>query len=162
VFEGDFGSAAYLKAGEVFDWPMAPRIGQGFADLRVYNDAPVSGGFTTQLMDPHHDTSCFVAFSPRHKLAFGYVWKRADFPWLGIWEENYSRPTPPWNGKTLTWGLEFGASPMPESRRKMIERGSLFGVPAFRWIAAGSKVRVEYRAIMQSADAVPETLSWPG
>ena len=28
--------------------------------------------------------------SPASKLAFGYVWRRADFPWLGIWEENHS------------------------------------------------------------------------
>ena len=37
-------------------------------------------------------------FALRSQLAFGYVWKRADFPWLGIWEENYSRTLPPWSG----------------------------------------------------------------
>ena len=64
-------------------------------------------------------------------MAFGYVWKRADFPWTGIWEENHSRRNPPWNGKTLTRGMEFGVSPMPESRREMIDRRSLFGVRIF-------------------------------
>ena len=28
----------------------------------------------------------------------------------------------PWNGQTLTCGMEFGVSPFPESRREMIER----------------------------------------
>ena len=28
---------------------------------------------------------------PRLQLAFGYIWKQADFPWMGIWEENHSR-----------------------------------------------------------------------
>ena len=73
-------------------------------------------------------------------LAFGYVWRRADFPWMGIWEENASRPQPPWNGFTLTRGMEFGASPFPETRREMIERGRLFDVPAFRWIPAATRV----------------------
>src|SRR5207244_5583938 len=96
--------------------------------------AHVSSAFTTHLMDPHRETAFFVAWSPQSKLVFGYVWKRADFPWLGIWAENHSRPAPPWNGKTLTRGMEFGASPMPESRRQMIDRGSLFSVPGYRWI----------------------------
>ncbi len=79
------------------------------------------------------DRAFFFAFSPRSSVLFGYVWNRADFPWLGIWEENHSRKQPPWNGETLTRGLEFGASPIPESRRKMIGRNNLFGVPAYRW-----------------------------
>jgi hypothetical protein len=161
VFEGSFGSAAYLKAGAEFDWPMAPRIGQGTADLRIFNDAPVSGGFTTHLMDPRRETAFFAAFSPALRLVFGYVWKRADFPWLGIWEENHSRTNPPWNRKTLTRGMEFGASPMPETRRQMIDRGRLFGVPAYRWLPAKSRADVEYSAVALSAATVPESLDWP-
>jgi hypothetical protein len=45
--------------------------------------------------------------------------------------------------------MEFGASPMPETRRQMIERGSLFGVPAFRWIPARTRVEVRYSAAIQ-------------
>ena len=97
----------------------------------------------------------FVAFSPDTRLAFGYVWRRADFPWLGIWEENQSRTHAPWNGRAVTRGLEFGVSPMPESRRAMVERGRLFDTPrsaGFRpvpgsasnigpWLVAGSRCR---------------------
>ena len=112
-------------------------------------------------MDPRQDTAFFVAFSPGCRLAFGYVWRRADFPWMGIWEENASRPQPPWNGVTLTRGMEFGASPFPETRREMIERGRLFDVPTFRWIPAATRVTVEYAIVMRPADTVPETLEWP-
>jgi hypothetical protein len=48
---------------------------------------------------------------------------------------------------------------MPETRRQMIERGRLFGVPTYRWIPARQRVTVEYRAVLHPADAVPETLS---
>ena len=119
---------------------------EGNGDLERYTDAPVSGGFTTHLVDPARDAAFFVAWSPRSQVGFGYQWRQADFPWLGVWEENCSRANPPWNGRTLTRGMEFGASPVAETRRQMIERGSLFGVPAFRWIPARTRVEVRYCA----------------
>jgi hypothetical protein len=129
---------------------------EGCGDLRRYTDAPVSGGFTTHLLDPARDAAFFVAWSPRSRLALTYVWRRADFPWLGVWEENYSRTGAPWNGRTLTRGMEFGASPVAETRRQMIERGRLFGVPAFRWIPARTRVEVRYRALVSRAEAADE------
>jgi hypothetical protein len=161
VFEGTFGPADYLQPGAVFDWPLAPRQDGSTADLRVYTDTPVSSAYTAHLMDLKHEHAFFVAFSTDSKLAFGYVWRRADFPWMGIWEENSSRTLTPWNGSTLTRGMEFGVSPFPESRREMIERGRLFDAPTFRWIPAASEVQVEYWATVRRADAVPETLKWP-
>lgn len=160
VYEGTFGPADYLVPGAEFDWPMAPRAGGGAADLRAYNDAPVSSGFTTHLMDPGRANAFFVAWSPRFRTAIGYVWRREDFPWLGIWEENRSRTHTPWNGATITRGMEFGVSPMPENRRRMIERGSMFGVPCFRWIPARSRVEVHYRAAAAPAAAAPSELVW--
>lgn len=121
----------------------------GVEDMRVYTSAPVSGGFATHLMDPSRRTAFFVAWSPGSQAALGYLWRRSDFPWLGVWEENHSRSTPPWNRQTLTRGMEFGASPMPETRRRMVERGALFGVPAFRWIPARTVVEVRYWATLQ-------------
>jgi hypothetical protein len=97
-------------------------------------------------MNPAHEDAYFTAWSPETGVLFGYRWKRSDFPWLGIWEENHSRQEPPWNGQTLTRGMEFGVSPMPETRRRMIDRGALFGVPAYRWIPARKSVRVHYTA----------------
>jgi hypothetical protein len=139
------------KGATQFRAPVAKSevLQEGVGDLQLYTDAPVSGGFTTHLMDPSRDTAYFVAWSPRSQVALGYVWRRADFPWLGVWEENYGRMSAPWNGRALTRGMEFGASPMPETRRQMIERGSLFGVPAFRWIPARTRVEVRYSAAIQ-------------
>ena len=163
VLEGDYGQpGAYQKPGADFDWPNVPNIHGGSTDLRVYNSAAVSAGFTAHLLDPHREHAYFVAFSSTSKLAFGYVWRRADFPWLGIWEENNSRTLPPWNGKTLTRGMEFGVSPISETRRKMIDRNRLFGVPCYRWIPAKTTVRVAYWAMLAPAGHVPEALTWTG
>lgn len=157
VFESDFtGGKGYTKIGAEFDWPDVPHQAGGTVDLRTFVGLPVSGAFTTHLMDPAREEAFFLAWSPRSKVLMGYAWKQADFPWLGIWEENHCRTAPPWNGKTLTRGMEFGVSPMPETRRQMIERGQLFGVPAYRWIPARRTLRAEYRAFVTTADAVPE------
>jgi hypothetical protein len=161
VFEGDFGADDYLVPGGEFDWPYAPGRDGGTADLRVLAAASRSSAYTTHLMDPDREHAYFVAFSPAARLSFGYVWRRADFPWLGIWEENLSRLHTPWNGRTLARGLEFGVSPFPESRREMVDRGSLFGTPTYRWIPAASRLAVEYWVLVAAGDAIPDTLEWP-
>ena len=161
VFEGQFGVADYLQAGSDFDWPNGPRVDGGAADLRLFTDAAMSSAYTAHLMDPLREDAFFVAYSPDYQLSFGCIWKQADFPWLGIWEENHSRTAPPWNQETLARGMEFGVSPMPETRRSMIDRGRLFGVPTYRWIPARSQVVVEYWIVTARAQAIPESLVWP-
>ncbi|MES1257419.1 MAG: hypothetical protein ABUS51_03280 [Acidobacteriota bacterium] len=137
-----------------FDWPY-----YGDRDLRIYPAEASSAGYTAHLMDPGSPEAFFLAWSPTARVVTGYVWKREDFPWLGIWEENNSRAHTPWLGHTQTRGMEFGVSPFPEPRRKMIERGTLFGAPAYRWIPARAKLTAEYHAMVAPADALPETLN---
>jgi hypothetical protein len=149
VFEGRFGADDYLTPGAEFDWPPPKRP-----------PMEKSSAFTTHLMNGAGERAWFVAWSPDRRLAFGYVWRTADFPWMGIWEENRSRTHAPWNGQTIARGMEFGVSPMPESRRAMIDRCRLFGVPTYRWLPAKSSATVEYWALTQPADAIPERLDW--
>jgi len=125
------GPADYLEPGACFDWPLAPRKGGGTADLRLYTSLLASSAYTAHLVDRAQAHAYFVSHSPTHQLAFGYIWRTTDFPWLGIWEENCSRSAKPWNGSSVTLGMEFGVSPIPESRREMIDRGTLFGVPSY-------------------------------
>ena len=152
------GTKSRTLEGMDFDWPYLPGPSGSKRDLQVYTQAQSSGGFTTHLMDPHREQAFFFAWSPASQVLFGYVWKRSDFPWLGIWEENHSRTNPPWNGRTLTRGMEFGASPFPESRRKMIDRNTMFGMPGYRWIPARSKVMVDYWAFITTAKSIPQSL----
>ncbi len=145
VMEGTFAPGAdRFVAGAEFDWPMAPLAAGGLDDMRRTVRAEVSGAYTAHLMDPRLDEGFFAAYHPRTETLFGYVWRRDDFPWLGIWEENFSRTHAPWNGRTLTRGMEFGASPFPETRREAIGRGPLFGERTIGWIPARSSVTVEY------------------
>jgi hypothetical protein len=157
----DPGAAAYLALGEEFEWPMAPR-GDGIAaDLRQMHPSAPASSYTAHLADPAREHAYFVAFSQEFRLAFGYIWKRADFPWLGIWEENCSRQNTPWRGREVARGMEFGVSPFPETRREMVERGRLFDTPTFSWILANGRLEAEYWISSEPTDVIPESLAWP-
>ena len=73
TFEGAFGPADYLLAGTEFDWPLAPQISGGHADLRRSSSAPLSSAYSAHLMDPDQTRAFFVAHSQRYQLAFGYI-----------------------------------------------------------------------------------------
>ncbi len=163
VTETDFSDGkGYMKIGAEFDWPFVPRRDGGVTDMRVFTDSTVSGEFSSHLMDPSREQAYFMAWQPSSKVLFGYVWKQSDFPWMGIWEENYCRQNPPWNGVSLTRGMEFGASPVPESRREMIDRGKMFGVPGYRWITAKGRLQANYCAFVTTAPKIPEDILWSG
>jgi hypothetical protein len=123
--------------------------------LETLTNDESSGGYRACLMDRATRTSYFIAWSPKVETAIAYLWKRADFPWMGIWDENRLRKHAPWNGRTLARGMEFGVSLFPEARREMIERGRLFDTPTFRWIPARKKLTVEFYATTVRASAMP-------
>lgn len=146
VFPGDFGDAQPYAPGAAFEWPFAPNKDGSITDLRIQSRLERSAGVTCHVVDPASEYGSFEAFHPGMRVSFGYFWKRENFPWVSLWEENRSRTFAPWNGKAVTRGVEFGVSPFAEGRRKMVERGSLMGVPAFRWLGARESVTVHYSA----------------
>jgi hypothetical protein len=161
VSETDPGFDGYLKPGTEFLWPMAPCADGGETDLRRMHESAPASGYTAHLFNPQREEAFFVAFAQQFRLAFGYIWKGVDFPWLGIWEENRSRQGSPWDGRTITRGMEFGVSPIPETRREMVDRNRLLDTPTFRWLPARGHLEAEYWITSRIVDAVPETLDWP-
>jgi hypothetical protein len=143
----------FLECGVTqFRAPATPK------DFETYTGVPASGGYSPHLLDPNEERAWFFAYSPASRILFGYVWRRNDFPWLGIWEENCSRTQAPWNGRTLARGLEFGVSPFPETRRAMIERQKLLDTACYRWLPARARLHVDYYAAIAPAPAIPETI----
>jgi hypothetical protein len=142
VFPGDFGDAQPYKPGATFEWPFAPNKDGSTTDLRIQSSAERSAGVTCHVVEEGR----FQAIHPPSGLSFGYLWKRKDFPWISLWEENRSRTFPPWNGTAVTRGIEFGVSPFAEGRRAIVERGSLLGVPTYLWLGARESAMVQYTA----------------
>lgn len=145
-------------------WTQHVTLGPPFLDyrqtefrIRAVKSEPFFPGYTANLMNPERKDAWFFARSPATGVCIGYVWERAEFPWLGIWEENCGRTEAPWNGRTIARGMEFGVSPFPEPRKAMIERKSLFDTPCYRWIEAKGSIRVSYAAAICRTRAIPET-----
>jgi hypothetical protein len=135
-----------LHADAEFTWPNAPTK-ERRRNLRT-TPALRFGHYTAQLLNPELEIAFIAACNPRLKLLVVYVFQRADFPWVGNWEERYNRTAAPWRGKTFCRGLEFSTTPFAIPRRQTIEQGPLFGEPTYRWLPAKSKAQVRFLILL--------------
>jgi hypothetical protein len=128
-----------------FDWPYAPCAeGQGVTDLRQPFATMGRGLVATTLLDPRREMQYVVAANWKRRLGVGYCFRRQDFPWMTIWEENLSRQSTPWNGRTQARGMEFGTTPLPLGSDENFRRGPLFGTPGWCVIPARGAKTARY------------------
>jgi hypothetical protein len=161
VCPASYSSRFSLRPDAEFTWPNAPtkrgkRVSlraNSRADLRT-TPAERFGHYTVQLLNPKLEIGFIAACNPRLKLLVVYAFRRADFPWVGNWEERYNRTHAPWHGQTFCRGLEFSTTPFPVPRRETIEQGPLFGEPTYRWLRAKSRAQVRFLILLFD---VPET-----
>ena len=137
---GDYEGHAELAGEAQFTWPLAPGIAGGQVDLQ--HPCQTSGnGFVAGIqLDPHREHAFVCAVNRSHRLAVGYVFRRSQFPWVTLWEENRSRTAPPWRGREQARGFEFGVSPLPVGRADTLRRGEIFGTPTLLRLPAGGVV----------------------
>ncbi len=141
----EYEGGPLLEKDREFDWPYAPREGcEGVIDLRQPFATRERGFVATTLLDARRELQYVVAANWRMRLGVGYCFRRQDFPWLTIWEENRSRQSTPWNGRTQARGMEFGTTPMPLGREENLRRGSLFDTPSWCVIPAGGEKTARY------------------
>ncbi|SPE29270.1 conserved hypothetical protein [Acidobacteriia bacterium SbA2] len=143
-----YGEQALLAFGKEFQWPHAPSSAGGEADLSRCLARKGFGVVASLLADPSRDVQYVGALNTRERLLIAYCFRRADYPWITIWEENCSREAPPWNGRTETRGLEFGSAPLPVTRREAFARGPLLGTPTFSTAPARGRLTACYIAFL--------------
>ena len=138
-----FGNPQRLKIDKDYRWPHGPGANGKNIDLRFMGKGK-NGDFYANLMDLKKEQAWFSAINPRLGLLVAYVWRRADYPWLGVWEENYSRKQSPWNGNTLARGMEFANTPFPIGFRKSVDLGKFQGQRAYAWLPARGRIVHNY------------------
>lgn len=143
-----------LLADSAAQWPHAPGR-DGRVDYRRPIATPRASDFATFRVRPLSEWGYFLAGNARRRLALFYIWPRKFFPWLGIWDEKFARLTPPWNGRTYTRGLEFGASPRPQSRRATLAQPRLLETPTYLTLPARGELRVGYACGMLPCAGAP-------
>jgi len=143
VCPASYSERIFLQPDAEFLWPNAPRKDGGHSDLRTTTDDRF-GHYTAQLLDPSLEIAFISACNARQRLLAIYAFRRADFPWVGNWEERNHRTGAPWKGKTFCRGMEFSTTPFAIPRRDTIDQGPLLGERTYRWLAAKSRAAVRF------------------
>lgn len=138
-----YSERIFLQPDAEFVWPNAPRKDGGHSELRTMPNERY-GHYTAQLLDPTLEIGFVSACNPRQRLLVVYAFRRADFPWVGNWEECNNRTTAPWKGKTFCRGMEFSTTPFAIPRKETIDQGPLFGERTYRWLPAKSAITVRF------------------
>lgn len=142
----DYPGGSLLANNREFTWPLAPRADAAgdTVDLRCPFSAMGRGFVAAVLLDPRRKVEFMVAINWKLRLGVGYCFRRDDFPWMAIWEENCARPGAPWNGTTQARGMEFGTTPLPLGREEILRRGDIFETPGWCVIPASGKRTARY------------------
>ena len=133
-----------LQAGADFEWPFAPGIEGKQIDLSEPFTEDGTGFVASLLCEPSRATGFIALHNRKLGLAAGYVFDSSQFPWIALWEENRARTYSPWDGITRARGVEFGTSPMPAGLKEAREMKTLFDVPVYRTLAAGTRLSTTY------------------
>ena len=132
-----------LEADAEFNWPPAPARSGDYLDLRTTPEQQF-GHYTAQLLNPELEIAFIAACNPAINFLVVYLFRRAEFPWVGNWEERNNRPSAPWRARTFCRGIEFSTTPFSIPRRETIDRGRLFGEATYRWLYAKSRATIHF------------------
>jgi hypothetical protein len=141
---------AALRDDTDFDWPHAPTMDGAALDLRIPFARPGYGFVAAARVDEAREFAYIAALNWRLGVALVYCFRREDFPWVAIWEENCVRTGAPWNGSAQVRGMEFGTTPMPLGRDAIRAMGNLFDTPGSRTIPPGGTLEARYLAVIAS------------
>jgi hypothetical protein len=138
-----YSERSLIRPDAEFVWPNAPAKNGGQMNLRTMPKERY-GQYSAQLLDPGLEIGFISACNPQQRLLVIYAFRRADFPWVGNWEEHMDRTEAPWKGRTFCRGLEFSTTPFAIPRRETVDQGPLFGEKTYRWLPAKRCVTVRY------------------
>jgi hypothetical protein len=144
----DASGARGEQQGREFQWPAAAN-----KDFRRFSSAERDDAMAFVLLDPAREIEFISALNTEYRQLVVYVFKRRDFPWLAVWEQNRSRTQPPWNGKAQTRGMEFGNTRVGGTLRAWLRMPMLWETPTFGWLEARGKHTARYLAAVV---AIPE------
>ncbi|MBI84438.1 MAG: hypothetical protein CMJ81_14685 [Planctomycetaceae bacterium] len=151
--QGDLGGEKdYESLGT---WPVGSP-GEGQKDYRRFSPETPSYKMAYFLLDRTRDLEFITALNTEHRLLVGYVFWRADYPWMMVWEENRRLQTPPWNGETVTRGMEFGNTRIPGSAKEYFKKPEMYGTPTFGWLEAKGQLKARFLVFLTE---VPEGMT---
>lgn len=146
-----------LLDNSAFDWPMATSAEGAALNLEDPFWRRGFGFVAGARVRVDEEIGWIAALNWQLGLALVYCFRREDFPWVAVWEENSARAAAPWNSAAQVRGMMFGTTPMPLGREGIQRMGKLFETPGSRVIGPGAVQRARYLVCIAR---VPE--SWRG
>lgn len=147
VIEASYSDAMGIVPEAAFAWPHAPTPDGGTHNLRTTPEGRYCR-YTAQLLDPTLQLGFIAVSSLATGLLLLYVFPRAEFPWVGNWQESFYHTNPPWGGNTFCRGIEFSTTPFAQPKRRTIDEGPLFHEPTWMWLPARSERSVRFVILM--------------
>ncbi len=126
-----------LKPDQDFQWPLAPGLNGTAVDLRQTPLHPHFLDHAATLTDPNRELEWVTAINPKKRLLIGYVFRRADYPWVQYW--GFYPPT-----EKMARGMEFSTQPFDLPRREVVTTGTMFDTPLYRWLPAKSSAKTRF------------------
>jgi hypothetical protein len=142
-----------------FDWPIAPSLTGGEISLERPFQRRGRGFVVAARVTPGRDIGFVAALNQELGMALVYCFRREDFPWIAVWEENCARSSDPWKGMTQVRGMEFGTTPMPLGHEAIRKMGNLFDTPGSRIVAASGSLDARYIASIARIPACWDTIT---
>jgi hypothetical protein len=134
-----------LLGGREIRWPEGFGPNGRPVDLRGLQNASKTNTLYAVAADQSRPLNYFTLYSTDYPVLIGFLLPTADHPWIVDWQSN--------QGDRFTRGIEFGTSPFDEGLRKSVERGSMFGLPTYRWIPARGRTTVRYAMFLAEIPA---------
>lgn len=134
-----------LPNNRSFSWPFVRlAANEEPIDLRLPFTTKGRGFLAGMKLDPDREIEFLLAVNWRLRLGVGYCFRREDFPWMAVWEENCARQAAPWNGKTQARGMEFGTTPLPLAAKDCLPGKRFSDTPRGCFVPACGKRTARY------------------
>lgn len=134
-----------LLSGREIEWPQGFAPNGRDADLRGLQDMPKTNTLYAVAVDQSRPLNYFTMYSTNYPVLIGFLLPTTDHSWIVDWQSN--------QGDRFMRGIEFGTSPFDEGLKRSVERGSLLGLPTYRWIPARGKVAIRYSIFLAEIPA---------
>ena len=131
------GIPGHLVYDKDFKWPMAPAMEGSEVDIRLIPTDHNWLDLASCQMDKSRRLAFVSALHLEKHLLYGYVFRRAEYPWLMSWM-NFT------GDNRAARGMEFSSQPFDVSHFDTVAMSPLFGVPTFRWLPAKAKIETKF------------------
>lgn len=141
-----FDQALYKEiSNNTLQWPSAKDNKQNKINLRK-SVTPYNAVFSF-VIKKGCEYGWITAFSPKHNLLFGYIWKRSDYPWIHLWQ-HYT------DGIIQYRGIEFGTAGIHQPFNEILNTSLiLFGEKTYAFIDAGESISKNYFSFIYETES---------